>query len=624
MGSQKTVLIMNSKIFVLATLIFFIFFFIISVSARPCPDSSCATGDCTTTNCCSKTCAYQYTCYKFDHKFNNTENGYACTSTSNCKTGDYCSSVHHECRGRVDLGITGCISSMDISQCPAGSQYYETYASCLQCCPTQMEGTVDLYYNPCPSSCDAKQENAEWWCYDTRSCLNVTGTGTNCSVRSNCNSADCTSSPNHYTYSCIKDAMNNGHCYELIYNGHTDCIPDSSTCNDNCISKGHAGCNTGNIYKYCWDCCHTPDCYSAADCDDGNGCTYDWCQNGGAVNARCRHELCNLPTNCGGGGCLPTEKPSWYCSSNTCKANCVNAPTCTTPTTSSTTTTLPPAPSTTTTTTLPVKGIAITVVHPYVKYGIVPIITGGGCANPEGCPNFTRSMPIEFLVTAVVEGGEQCNNNNCNAYYYIDSGSWNPMSWDEFSKAWREAPSSSSLNCDQYHNLSIKVNNTDGTASNETIKSFFINCKEKITVNPMEKRLALGESNIALFNVTVWNPKDSLYNYNITMGVQEGTIEGVLELVNFESDGNNIMLTVPAVSSNSSMVYLINAGRTGIYQIIFSAKNEETKNIIKSTGTLAISSESLYEFSLLYLVILMLISAVIYSTNKKTLCSHFS
>ena len=133
----------------------------------------------------------------------------------------------------------------------------------------------------------------------------------------------------------------------------------------------------------------------------------------------------------------------------------------------------------------------------------------------------------------------------------------------------------------------------------------------------MEKRLSLGESNIALFNVTVWNPKDSLYNYNITMGVQEGTIEGVLELVNFESDGNNIMLTVPAVSSNSSMVYLINAGRTGIYQIVFSAENKGTGNIIKTTGTLAISSESLYEFSLLYLIVLMLISAVIYSTNKK-------
>ncbi|MCX6818674.1 MAG: hypothetical protein NT129_01605, partial [Candidatus Aenigmarchaeota archaeon] len=74
---------------------------------------------------------------------------------------------------------------------------------------------------------------------------------------------------------------------------------------------------------------------------------------------------------------------------------------------------------------------------------------------------------------------------------------------------------------------------------------------------------------------------------------------------------------VPNVTSNSSMVYLINAGRTGIYQIEFSAENGETENKFESTGTLAISSESLYEFSLLYLIVLMLISAVIYSANKK-------
>jgi hypothetical protein len=264
-------------------------------------------------------------------------------------------------------------------------------------------------------------------------------------------------------------------------------------------------------------------------------------------------------------------------------------------------------------------GITINVINPYVKYSMVPVIpTGGACTNDEGCPNFTKTMPIEFLVTAVVTlTGEQCNNNNCIAYYDLDGTDWTQMTWDEFSKAWHEAPSSNSLGCDQYHNLNIMVNKTDGSATNTTSKRFFINCKEKLTTNPVETRITLGAKNIIVFNVTVWNPTNLSYDYELKMEKYGETPDLILSLLKFGQANSPINMTVSAVSFNSTLVNLTDAGRTGIYQIKFTAFNKVTVYNLESYGVIAISSQSLYEFSLLQLLILMLFAAIFVYEKKE-------
>jgi len=447
--------------------------------------------------------------------------------------------------------------------------------------PTAVAGCCSGYLNPATCEADSSCD----WCYKCNAtyprmsnpfnsdmCVVSNNCAYSCSMSATCG-ATCDGSVGCPVRNDSTTCYFNGAC------GSTSCNCSYSTCAMTC--EGSSYCRSGDY------------CYFNSACNDGSGCTATTGQYCPAPGT-CGLVPCSTGTTCYYGNQLCNATGA--CNLSTCSLgfgySCDPVLGCNLA-----------APF----------GIAITVIHPYVKYGIVPL-------TPTGEPNFTKTMPIEFLVTAVVtQTGEKCNNNNCNAFYDIDGINWKQMKWDEFSKAWHEAPSSNSLGCDQYHDLSIKVDKKDGSATNTTTKSFFINCREKITVNPMEKRIALGESGIALFNVTVWNPKDLPYDYELKMEVPEGTIEGVLEWLEFiESGENNITsFNVPALSSNSSIVYLNDAGRTGIYQIVFSAFDDDRGIGFESTGTLSIYSESLYEFGLLYLVILMLISAVIYSTNKK-------
>ena len=256
------------------------------------------------------------------------------------------------------------------------------------------------------------------------------------------------------------------------------------------------------------------------------------------------------------------------------------------------------------------KDIRISISYPDLDERIIEL-------TPTGLPNFTRSMPIRFLVKGqIVEGSsaEDCTGAKCSAYY-LKNSSWISMRWDEFEQAFNGSLDSRNLECDKNSNLTVKVEkkvDPDKGIYNIMTANFYINCIPKLTVVPHEKRFALGDRDVkAVFMVTVWNPRDEKA-YDVKMIDSLST--GVLNWVEFDCKGmdpsdcdkNNFEYTIPERSALTIPVDLnsVGAARTGLYSIKFEADSEGKK--YSDNGVIMVFSEGLPEFTFIHIIVLIM------------------
>lgn len=244
-----------------------------------------------------------------------------------------------------------------------------------------------------------------------------------------------------------------------------------------------------------------------------------------------------------------------------------------------------------------------------INFIIPPTLTGE--------PNFTRSMPVLFNAAPTIQeddGSKRvCNADNCLVTYQVDGGLESTMTWDDFANNFYAAPQSSGVSCDQYHQLTVKavkVTEPDLGLQNQTQSGFFVNCVPKITTNPPERRLVVGQSNMEVFNVTLWNPLEAA-TFDIEMQTDAGK-EFVLEWLSFAcsnpsectASDDTATLGVGSVSSKNLIVNLDIAGKSGVFPITFTASSGGKE--YEGKGTLQIFIEGLSEFGLWQLALVML------------------
>ena len=329
--------------------------------------------------------------------------------------------------------------------------------------------------------------------------------------------------------------------------------------------------------------------------------------------------------NCDLLGDCPEASTCWddYPSPGICSCSPVNNSLCPTTTTTTVPTTTTTTVPTTTTTTVPTTTTTTTIagnLDIYIKY---PALEARLIPEISGNPVFTKPMPIDFLITAVKPDRKNCDD--CKAYYDIDGFDWMAINWDGFSRAFSGSHPSRDLECgdleDKEYTLNVMVENEAqglyGTASS----NFLISCDPAITVNPIERRLMLGDSDVELFNVTLWNPLDG-GKFDLEMK-PEPTQELLLGWVNFDCRSENckidpdnndeVTLEVASIGSESVYVHLDTAGRIGVYPVEFNCGDSGVQD---GRGTIMILAETLPEFALWQLVVLILLSSVIFLRKK--------
>ena len=282
-----------------------------------------------------------------------------------------------------------------------------------------------------------------------------------------------------------------------------------------------------------------------------------------------------------------------------------------------------------TTTTIPVPpapvragAIEVDVEYEFVKNGVVPLIPPGGeCTSPRGCPDFAKTMPIRFSAKGVIRGlvSGKCTEAKCAASYEFDNGPAAAMTWDPFSSSFVAERGSRDLACG-YHTLAVAMITTDGSKSGSANEKIRISCEERITLNPAERRLALGEKNKLGFLLNVWNPTDFTKAYNIEIRPQsdQGFVASWLSfdcgsVAQCSVSSNILSITVPAVDSREVQVMLTNeaSSRSGIYPVNFADSGG-----LQGKGTLLVFAEGLSEFAAWQMLALVLFASVIFAVLK--------
>lgn len=143
-----------------------------------------------------------------------------------------------------------------------------------------------------------------------------------------------------------------------------------------------------------------------------------------------------------------------------------------------------------------------------------------------GCPNVTKSMPVDFIVKANVEkaiGGGRCSGESGAAYSCSLSSSLPGVTisgWDPFVQGWRGRLDTDAIpisSCDSFRSLIVTITllNQGEAGLPGTAKSdIYIDCNPRIVVEPLERRVVLGQKNIEAFNVTIYNPRYDASNPN--------------------------------------------------------------------------------------------------------------
>lgn len=279
--------------------------------------------------------------------------------------------------------------------------------------------------------------------------------------------------------------------------------------------------------------------------------------------------------------------------------------------------------------------IEITLTYDEVQARLVPIAYGN-------VPSYTRGMNINFDVKGriVRHDGvalDNCRSTNCDAFYRIrSSGDWLPLNWDTFASSFIGNRATAGFACDSTQLLDIRFAQKPFTpASAESVEPFsvVINCQPKVLVNPLEKRVKIGERGFAAFEVTLVNP-DEQKTYVLSMQPVKTDDSYLLSWFKFDctsltggttchrnEDGtlnDNLIenFVVPQAGTRSVNVLLTNQGasRAGVYKIKFVA---QASPAIEGTGTLQVFSEGLDEFPLVYYFVLLLSSLAVFAWMKR-------
>ena len=247
--------------------------------------------------------------------------------------------------------------------------------------------------------------------------------------------------------------------------------------------------------------------------------------------------------------------------------------------------------------------IAIDIEYDFVENGVVPIIpTGGQCTNLRGCPNYTKTMPVKFTVYGSIRTTlpERCTDAKCDAFYTFENGPRTAMQWDAFSQGFFGTVQTSTAQCNRYHTITVTM--TAGSAGGAASQKIYISCDERITLNPAERRLAVGEKNKIAFFIDIWNPTNAQKTYNIEIAPPPES-SFVSSWLRFDCgsvtpctvNNNMLSLTVPAVSSKEAFVYLTNeaSSRAGVYPVSF----VDAGNNLQGRATMLVFAEGLSEFA---------------------------
>ena len=280
--------------------------------------------------------------------------------------------------------------------------------------------------------------------------------------------------------------------------------------------------------------------------------------------------------------------------------------------------------------------VVINVDYPFVRNRVVSVIPSGGeCTNTKGCPNFVRTMPIEFTARAEIRDSQgrieknpaidllvvTCNGATCNLSSRISSASWHPL---VFSQAFIGTEQSGNLQCDTFLDLEIFVNST--LASGIGTNRIYLNCIQQLTVEPNTIRIALGEKNIPSFRVSFWNPESTHKNLALRMEsshplvIKAGNLRCVTSGPNcFYQDTMNddrVQMSIAPSSSNHVIVDLSEtaSSRAGTYEITFIGTGSE----YTATANLIVFAEALDDFQLWQLLVMMIsaIAILIYFYRK--------
>lgn len=245
------------------------------------------------------------------------ESGNCNTITSVCCESGYCCDSDNQCTG---FGIS-CDLETD---------------SCLLTCEFDHQCAVfGNYHCDAGGSCEPDVLNGEKYCLQDSECASnhcnqANGTccesGYCCQEDSECSGFKCTGD-----FACVDDCLGNdalcaeGYrcdvdtCVPLVPNGFAGCVEDADCVSGNCTESTGVCCESGELC-----------CADAADCDDGDPCTTDYCNasfnctnSPVPENTSCSDGVyCNGVEKCQGGICTagtnPCDGKSSACLAATC------------------------------------------------------------------------------------------------------------------------------------------------------------------------------------------------------------------------------------------------------------------------------------------------------------------
>ena len=240
--------------------------------------------------------------------------------------------------------------------------------------------------------------------------------------------------------------------------------------------------------------------------------------------------------------------------------------------------------------------------------------------TPEGIPNFTRRMPINFVANAKVITAitRDCTGTDCTAFYDIElpgtAPAYQQIFWDGFAKGYKPATEvqSTNMQCNTAYTLWVKVTDQDTGATTEKPFDIFVNCDPTLTISPAEARTTVGERSLQPFTVVFWNPRlDALNNMKIEMTSANPQI---MAWINFA--GYNDIVDPFRVDSLQRKIFTVEmpvAARSGKYPVDFTVTNKDKPSEqYTNTGTIYIFAEGLPEFQAWQLLVLIFAAPIIF------------
>lgn len=244
----------------------------------------------------------------------------------------------------------------------------------------------------------------------------------------------------------------------------------------------------------------------------------------------------------------------------------------------------------------------------------------------DGYPNYTRGMNVTMLITAEVRNKTngnfigKCDYTNCSAAFAGD-----PIPWDFYTNSWKASLRIKDT-CNQLYNITPLIARISDGLDQFGSVIVYSDCTPRIITQPIEARVALGQYNTKIFDITVFNPYiDTSYNWiDFNMTFDGGQNSFVNNWIVFEcpkdslncgvsTDGKSAVLRISFISNERVEVKLTSPGRAGSYPIVFRAEDKQHNQVYETRNALFIFSEALPEFELWQLLVAVAIAMVVFS-----------